>query len=151
MKKVMILILICFGMIQVISASTYKGDEESFIKLMDHLSEALVKQDKAWLDANLSEECSLSEPSGQTFVKSDIIKAFSPEGIYSLSQMKPARMKYIINESEASGIGTIDIEGTLSAGEVIDVSGIYNIETSFKKTDSGWKISAIKVSQIGGS
>jgi hypothetical protein len=147
MKKILILFLACFSMTQVMSAPVFKTDDETFIKLIDSLSAALVSHNNVWLSANLTEECSLSDPSGQTLAKEEIIKAFSSAGIYTLTKMKPSNMKYVINDIDASGAGNIDVEGAMSAREVIDVSGTYHIEAGFKKTDAGWKISWIRVSQ----
>lgn len=147
MKIIVILLLACFGMSQVNATPVINTDEESLVKLIDSLSGALVKQDKEWLNANLTEECSLTDPSGQTLKKSDIIKAFSSEGIYSLAKMEPSNIKYSINGTEASGIGNIIIEGAMSTPDVVDVSGTYGLQTEFKKTDLGWKISAIRVTQ----
>ena len=143
----MFLLLVCFSIKSVVAAPVLKIDEANLAQLMDSLSAALVKQDREWLTANLTEECSLTDPNGQTLVKADFIKAFSAEGIYTLAKMQPTGMKYTINGVEASGAGTIKLEGVMSAQEEIDVSGTYNIQTDFKKTDSGWKISAVRVSQ----
>jgi hypothetical protein len=147
MKKVMIILFVCFGIKSVMATPVLKTDEASLIQLIDSLSAALVKQDKVWLTANLTAECSLTDPNGQTLEKADFIKAFSPGGIYTLAKMLPSGMKYTINDAEALGVGSIELEGVMSAQEVIDVSGTYSIQTDFKKTDSGWKISAIRVSQ----
>jgi hypothetical protein len=34
----------------------------------------------------------------------------------------------------------------MSGSDVIDISGSYNIQTGFRKTESGWKIASIRVS-----
>lgn len=147
MKRILIFLLVCFGMNQVSAAPVRTTDEESLVKLMDSLSAAFVKQDKAWLSANLTDDCSLSDPSGMTLAKADIVKAFSPQGVYTLAKMKAVDMKYTVNGTEASGGGNIELEGAMSTPDVVDISGTYGIQTSFKKTDSGWKISSIKVTQ----
>ena len=146
MKRILIFLLVCFGMNQVSAAPVRATDEESLIKLMDSLSAAFVKQDKAWLEANLTDDCSLSDPSGVTLVKADIVKAFSPQGIYTMTKMKTVGMKYTVNGTEASGGGNMEIEGAMSTPDVVDISGTYGMQASFRKTDSGWKISSIKVS-----
>ncbi|NEU10426.1 nuclear transport factor 2 family protein [Flavihumibacter sp. R14] len=147
MKRILIFLLVCFGMNQLSATPVRETNEEGLAKLMDSLSVAFVKQDKAWLSANLTEDCSLSDPSGMTLAKADIVKAFSPEGVYTLTKMKLVNMKYVVNKDDASGSGSMEIEGAMSAQEVVDVTGTYTIQTGFKKTDSGWKISSIKVSQ----
>jgi hypothetical protein len=147
MKRILIFLLVCFGMNQLSAAPVRDTNEESLAKLMDSLSAAFVKQDKAWLNANLTEECSLSDPSGLSLAKADIVKAFSPDGVYTLTKMKTVDMKYTVNDNEASGEGGIELEGAMSGQEVIDISGTYGIRATFKKTDSGWKVNSIKVSQ----
>jgi hypothetical protein len=139
MKKIMIVLFVCLVVKSAVAAPVSKIDEATLIQLVDSLSAALVKQDKVWLKANLTEKCSMTDPNGQILENA--------EGIYSLAKMQPSGMKYIINGAEASGAGSIELEGVMSAQEVIDVSGTYKIQTDFKKTDSGWKISAIRVSQ----
>ena len=146
MKKTILLLLICFGFIQVKSYPNDKSDDGTFVRMMDSLSVALVKQDKEWLKANLSDDCNLSDPAGQILAKEDIIKAFSPAGVYTLTKMKASNMKYTIDDLKATGAGSIEIEGAMSNGEVIDISGSYNIQADFKKTESGWKITSIRVS-----
>jgi hypothetical protein len=147
MKKILVFLLVCFAMNQLSAAPLRDTNEESLVKLMDSLSAAFVKQDKVWLNANLTEDCSLSDPSGLTLAKADIVKAFSPEGVYTLTKMKAVDMKYTVNDNEASGAGSIELEGAMSGQEMVDISGTYGIQASFKKTDSGWKVSSIKVSQ----
>jgi len=147
MRIIFILLFTCLGMSHVNAAPVIETDEETLIKLIDSLSSALVKQDKAWLSSNLTEDCGLTDPAGQTLNKDHIIKAFSVEGIYSLTKMEASNIKYTINEKDASGIGSINIEGAMSTPDVVDVSGTYGLQAEFKKTDSGWKISSIRVSQ----
>lgn len=147
MKNAMLLLLICFSFIQVRYSPVSKPDDELFNKLIDSLSIALVKQDKEWLKANLSDDCNLSDPSGQVLAREDIIKAFSPSGVYTLTKMKTSGMKYTFDDLNATGTGNLEIEGAMSSGDVVDISGSYNIQTGFKKTDSGWKINSIRVSQ----
>ena len=147
MKLFLILLFTCFGMVQVNASPVIETDEESLVKLIDSLSSALVKQDKSWLTANLTEDCGLTDPTGQTLKKDDLIKAFSPEGIYSLTKMEPSEIKYRVNGNDASGSGQIKIEGAMSTPDVVDVSGTYGLQAEFKKTELGWKISAIRVSQ----
>ncbi|HUH33719.1 MAG TPA: nuclear transport factor 2 family protein [Daejeonella sp.] len=147
MKFLLILLITCLGMGQVNASPVIETDEESLVKLIDSLSAALVKQDKAWLSNNLTDECGLTDPVGQTLKKDDIIKAFSAEGIYSLTKMEPSDIKYTVNGNEASAAGHIKIEGAMSTPDVVDVSGTYGLQAEFKKTDLGWKISSIRVSQ----
>jgi hypothetical protein len=132
---------------QVNASPVIETDEESLVKLIDSLSAALVKQDKEWLSNNLTDDCGLTDPTGQTLKKEDIIKAFSPEGVYSLTKMAQSGIKYTVNGKDASGSGQITIEGAMSTPDVVDVSGTYLLQADFKKTDLGWKISSIRVSQ----
>ena len=147
MKRILIFLLVCFGLNQVSAAPLRDTHEESLGKLMDSLSAAFVKQDKNWLAANLTDDCTLSDPSGITLAKADIIKAFSPQGVYTLTKMTPVNMKYTVKDAEGSGSGNIELEGAMSAQEVVDVSGTYGIRATFKKTDAGWKVSSITVTQ----
>lgn len=147
MKRILIFLLVCFGMNQVSAAPAIDTNEETLGRLMDSLSAAFVKQDQGWLNANLTEDCSLSDPSGMTLTKPDIVAAFSPKGIYTLAKMKAVDMKYTVKDAEATGTGSIELEGAMSGQEVVDISGTYGIQASFKKTDSGWKVSSIRVSQ----
>lgn len=147
MKKVLLLLSICFCFIQVNANPVVKSDDEIFSKIIDSLSLALVKQDKEWLTANLSDDCSLSDPSGQVLARGDIIKAFSPAGVYTLTKMKASNMRYATDDLKATGTGSIEIEGAMSTGEVTDISGTYSIQTDFRKTEAGWKITSIRVSQ----
>ena len=147
MKKLLVFIFLAFAVNTVEGSPVKKSDEETLIKLVDSLSAALVKQNKVWLTANLTQDCSLTDPMGKVLTKDDLIKAFSAEGIYSLSKMKTTGMKYTIANDGASATGAMEIEGAMSAQEVIDISDTYHIETAFKKTETGWKISSIVVSQ----
>lgn len=146
MKGLIVFLLILFSFGQGKSFAADRPDEEIFSRMMDSLSTALVKQDKEWLKVNLSEDCTLSDPAGQTLAREDIIKAFSPAGVYTLTKMKASGMKYTGTDLLATGEGSIEIEGAMSGSDVIDISGSYNIQTGFRKTESGWKISSIRVS-----
>ena len=146
MKKALVLLLLCFGLTQV-QANDLKTDEESLAKLVDSLTIALVNNDEAWLEANLTIDCTLNDPTGQSLSKANIIQAFSAKGIYSLESMKAVDMKYSLNGTEASAAGNIELDGAMATPDMVDVSGTYGMRTNFKKTDQGWKISSITVSQ----
>ena len=147
MKKVFVLLLICFGLNQVQAYQFAIADEETLVKLMDGLSQAMVKNDTAWLEANLTDDCTLNDPSGQLLTKANIIQAFSASGVYTLESMKATEMKFTIENADASGSGNIELDGTMATPDLVDISGTYGIKTGFTKTDSGWKISSIAVSQ----
>ncbi|MBC7745563.1 MAG: nuclear transport factor 2 family protein [Flavobacterium sp.] len=147
MKKMILLLFISFGITQAQAKVFNKSDEQIFIKLMDGLFNALVENDKAWLESNLSDECTFNDPSGQSLSKASLIQAFSEKGIYILESMKGVNIKYIMNDVDGSGFGNIEVDGQMSTPDIIDVSGTYGIKTSFIKRDTGWKINSITVTQ----
>ncbi len=144
MKKLLIVLFVALGSL---SVKARQADEETLAKLMEGFTAALVKQDKVWLEANLSVDCTFSDPTGQTLNKADFIKVFGANGVYSISKMAATGMKYTMNEEDAAGNGSLEVEGAMSAPEVVDVSGTYNLATKFEKVGSDWKIGAITVSQ----
>ena len=122
-------------------------DEDQLSSLLDSFSVAMVKKDKAWMAANLSEGCKMYEPAGNTLDRTGIIKTFT-EGIYNLSKSSAIKKVFKIDGADAEGSADFNVEGTGNInGNMMDIAGTYRFNLKFKKSDNGWQISEITINQ----
>ena len=117
-------------------------DQQDLATLADGFALAMSKKDKAWMDANLTNECMTYMPTGESANKQSTIQAFTG-AIYDIQKSATSNKSFMVTEMEAGGSADYTVEGSASGGS--DISGTYKLSFKFKKTESGWKISEILV------
>lgn len=147
MKKLLIILLIAFTSSVGNATSITSINEDKLSGLVDSFTVALVKKDKAWMQANLNEGCKMYEPTGSTLNKSTIIMAFT-QGVYSISKSEAINRTFKINGSQADASADLKVEGVGSInGSEMDISGTYRFNLKFILVDSNWQISEITINQ----
>lgn len=145
MKKFILLLFVAFTFSEVHSANLKFDGEDQLSSLLDSFSVAMVKKNKAWMGANLTDACVMYDPTGATLNKAAIIKIFT-EGVYNISKSSTNNKTFKLEGIGATGLATFDVEGTaIINGESNDISGSYKFSIKFKKTDKGWQISEIAI------
>ena len=117
-------------------------DQKDLATLTDAFALAMSKKDKAWMDANLTNECMTYMPTGESVNKQSTIHAFTG-AVYDIQKSATSNKSFMVTEMEASGSADYTVEGSESGGS--DISGTYRLSFKFKKTELGWKISEILV------
>lgn len=128
------------------SFSSLIGDDKQDLNaLADGFAVAMVKKDKAWMEANLTSSCVMISPSSETLDKALTIKAFCGE-VYDIKKSSASNKAFMIAGNEAGGSADYTVEGvTKTASEIIDIAGTYKLSFKLKKSDKGWQISEIVV------
>lgn len=147
MKKIILLLFVAFTFSEAHSTVIKSGDEDQLSSLLDSFSVAMVKKDKVWMAANLSGDCKMYEPTGNTLDRTGIIKTFT-EGIYNVSKSSAIKKVFKIDGANAGGSADFNVEGTGNInGNIMDIAGTYLFNLKFKKSDNGWQISEITINQ----
>lgn len=147
MKKFVLFILCIFAVGTAKSATLSSINEGQLSSLVDSFSVALVKKDKAWMQANLSDACKMYEPTGNTLNKSTIIMAFT-QGVYAISKSEALNKSIKINGAQADVSADLKVEGMGNVnGSEMDISNTYRLDLKFVQVDNNWKISEITISQ----
>ncbi len=116
-------------------------DQKDLAAIADGFAAAMSKKDKAWMEANFTNECVTYAPSGEQLNKKATIHAFSG-GVYDITKSSASNKAFMVADNDAGGSADYTVEGTMSGN---DISGTYNLSFKFKKTDSGWKVSEILI------
>lgn len=147
MNRLLIIIFLAFTFTAVKSSPLPSSNEEQLSSLIDSFSVALVKKDKLWMQANLSNECKMYEPTGSTLNKSGIIMAFT-QGIYSISKSEALNRSFKVNGSQADANADLKVEGLGNInGSEMDITGTYRFNLKFVLVESTWQISEITINQ----
>ena len=77
MKKYLFIVFLAFAVSNVNSAPLHAVNEEKLTSLVDSFSVALVKKDKAWMQANLNADCKMYDPTGSTLNLSRMFLTFT--------------------------------------------------------------------------
>ncbi len=147
MKKIILLLFVAFAFSEAHPTVIQSGDEDQLSSLLDSFSVAMVKKDKAWMAVNLSGDCKMYEPAGNTLDRAGIIRTFT-EGIYNVSKSSALKKVFKIDGADAYGSADFNVEGTGNVnGNMMDIAGTYLFNLKFKKSDNGWQISEISINQ----
>lgn len=147
MRKFVLFILCIFVVGTAKSATSLSVNDGQITSLVDSFSVALVKKDKAWMQANLSDACKMYEPTGNTLNKSTIIMAFT-QGVYAISKSEALNKSIKINGAQADVSADLRVEGMGNVnGSEMDISNTYRLDLKFVQVDNNWKISEITISQ----
>ena len=137
-----LVILLAFTQTFAAFVSDDKADLEA---LADNFAIAMAKKDRAWMAANLSDDCVMYLPSGDSVKKDFAIKAFTGE-LYDIKVASASSKSFMIAGATAGGSADFTVEGQgKMGGQSEDISGTYNLAFKFKKSDKGWQISEILV------
>ena len=147
MKKFLLMLFIAFSLSEAYGINVKTSDEDQLKSLVDSFSIAIVKKDKAWMGAKLSETCKMYEPSGSTLDKSGIIYTFTG-GIYDVSKSSALNKSFTIEAAYATGLADFDVMGVANLnGNRMDIAGSYRFNLKFVKSDKGCTISEITINQ----
>ena len=147
MKKILFVLFLVFTVHAVNSNPLPIGNEDQLNILIDNFSESIVKKDKEWMQANLSDACKMYEPTGSTLNKSGIIMAFT-QGIYAISNSEALNKTFKIDGMKADASANLKVEGLATInGSEMDISGTYRFNLKFALVDTTWQISEITISQ----
>jgi hypothetical protein len=147
MKKFVSLLFIALISATIQAKPTLTTENPELNKLLDGFSNAIVKKDKVWLEANLSANCLMNIPGTGSFDKQKIIFVFT-EGVYNVSKSVFMNQKFTVDGTKASGNAAMEVEGTMSVeGRSEDISSVYIFDLKFKKVDAGWQISEIEIKE----
>lgn len=120
-------------------------DKADLEALADNFAQAMAKKDKAWMAANLSDDCVFYLPSGDSVKKDFTIKAFTGD-LYEISKASASNKSFMVAGADAGGSADFTVEGVgKMGGQSEEISGTYNLAFKFKKSDKGWQISEILV------
>lgn len=122
-------------------AFSIADDQKDLTALADGFATAMAKKDKAWMEANFTNECITYSPSGEQLNKQATIHAFSG-GVYDISKSSANNKSFKVADKDAGGSADYTVEGNMSGN---DISGTYKLSFKFKKTDAGWKVSEILI------
>lgn len=141
MKKIVLLLILAFSLSEAHSAILKVSDEDQLSGLLDSFSVAMVKKNKAWMLANLTESCIMHEPGGNTLDKTGIIRTFT-EGVYNIDQSIAGNKAFKVDGFDAGGSADFSVEGVGNInGNTVDINGTYRFTMKFRKSDKGWQIS----------
>lgn len=147
MRKILLMLFVAFTLSEAHAAGIKNTDEEQLKNLLDSFSVAMVKKDKAWIVANLTETCKMYEPSGNTLDRQAIAYTFT-EGVYTISKSAALNKTFKIVGEAADGIADFEVEGKgVINGSTIDIAGLYRFNLKFQKLNSVWRISEITVNE----
>jgi hypothetical protein len=147
LKKFLLMLFIAFSLSEAYGINVKTSDEDQLKSLVDSFSIAIVKKDKVWMSAKLSETCKMYEPSGSTLDKSGIIYTFTG-GIYDVSKSSALNKSFTIEAAYATGLADFDVMGVANLnGNRMDIAGSYRFNLKFVKSDKGWTISEITINQ----
>ena len=120
-------------------------DKQDLDGLADGFAIAMVKKDKAWMEANFTNACVTITQNGETPDKALTIKAFCGE-VYDIKKSSADNKSFMVAGADAGGSADYTVEGiTKPAGEIIDITGTYKLSFKFRKADKGWQISEILI------
>lgn len=120
---------------------SFADDQKDLAAIADGFAAAMSKKDKAWMEANFTNECITYAPSGEQLNRQATIHAFSG-GVYDIRKSSANNKLFKIDNKEGSGSADYTVEGDMSGN---DISGTYKLSFKFKKTDSGWKVAEILI------
>jgi len=147
LKKFLLILFVAFSLSEVYADVAKTGDEDQLKSLVDSFSIAIVKKDKAWMGSNLSDNCKMYEPTGNTLDRAGIAYTFT-EGIYDISKSAALNKEFKVEGTAASGSAYFDVEGVGNInGNRIDIAGSYKFNLKFTKSDKGWMISEIIINE----
>ncbi len=147
MKRFLLMLFVVFSLSEAFAINVNISDEDQLKSLVDSFSIAIVKKDKAWMGAKLSETCKMYEPSGSTLDKAGIIYIFTG-GIYDVSKSTALNKSFTIEAAAATGSVDFDVMGVANLdGNRMDIAGSYKFNFKFVKSDKGWTISEITINQ----
>lgn len=131
------------GLFIVASAFSFSvaDDQKDLTVIADGFATAMSKKDKAWMEANFTEDCVTYAPSGEQLNKKATIHAFSG-GVYDITKSSASNKSFMVADKEAGGSADYTVEGSMSGN---DISGTYKLSLKFKKTETGWKVSEILI------
>ncbi len=141
-KGLFLVLIIILGISQ--AFSSFKMDDSKDIDaLADGFALAMVKKDKAWMEANFTDASITITPHGETLDRALTIKAFCGE-VYDIKKSSAHNKSFMVTGAEAGGSADFTVEGvTRPAGD--DLTGTYKLYFKFRKADKGWKIAEILI------
>ncbi len=120
---------------------SFADDQKDLAVIADGFAAAMSKKDKAWMEANFTNECITYAPSGEQLNRQATIHAFSG-GVYNIRKSSASNKSFMVADKDAGGSADYTVEGTMSGN---DISGTYKLSFKFKKTGTGWKVSEILI------
>ncbi len=142
-KKGLTLVLVITLTISQAFSSFMIDDKKDLEALADGFSVAMVKKDKAWMEANFTNESVTITPNGETLDRALTIRAFCGE-VYDIKKSLADNKSFMVAGADAGGSADYTVEGIIKpAGD--DITGTYKLSFKFRKADKGWQISEILI------
>lgn len=125
-----------------VSAQT--ADEKVVNKIVDDYGKAIIAKDSVALGKLLTADCTMNDPSSQTFDKKAIMDVFCNK-TYDVSKFSVVKRAFSQKGETLQSVVTSDIGVVVNNGGAQDMSGGYINTFTFLKQNGQWLISNITI------